>query len=79
MVKVGRNFGSKDKCPVCAEAEDTQDHLFDCSKLDPEDINSDIDRYDMTEHMKRLEAAIQKREVILEIRSKTKEANVSND
>ena len=65
MVKVGRNFGSNDKCPVCAEAEDTQDHLFDCSMLDQENINSD--RYDLTEHIRRLEAAIRKREVVLEI------------
>ena len=81
MIKVGWNYGSKDKCPVCAEAEDTQDHLFNCTKLDSDskDVDSDIDTYDMTEHMKKLEVAIRKREVTLEIRSRIKEANTPTD
>ena len=55
MVKVGWNYGRKDKCPICLDADDKQSHLLECKY-----------NYDLKLHMTRLEEAIRRREVILE-------------
>ena len=33
MINVGKNFGRLTKCPVCLIEDDTQEHLFKCTKL----------------------------------------------
>ena len=72
MIKVGWNYGNKESCPICLQADDTQTHLLECTYLNDCNTmtNCDIDKnnYDLTQHMKRLEAAIRKREIILEKR-----------
>ena len=69
MVKVGWNYGSKVKCPICSEGDDTQDHLFTCKPLsDSMTVDSDSDTYNITDHMRQLETAIKRREAILEER-----------
>ena len=69
MIKVGWNYGSKVKCPICSEADDTQDHLLNCKPLsDSMTIDSDSDTYNITDHMRQLETAIKRREAILEER-----------
>ncbi len=83
MIKVGYNYGRKDKCPICSEADDTQQHLLICPKLNDncttqthtESIldcdksdNSDQDWDLMYLTLKRLEKAIRCREILLEQR-----------
>ena len=77
MVKVGWNYGDKGKCPICLEEDDTQRHLLECTGLHDMNDNltndkydQDSDRYDLTEHMTLLEAAIRKREIFQEERGK---------
>ena len=66
MVKVGWNYGKKDKCPICSNADDTQSHLLECK-----DLNDDVPKSDdITSHMMRLEKAIRRREVILDEQEK---------
>ena len=73
MIKVGWNYGEKGKCPVCFDEDDTQSHLLECNELHESEklptYDNTSDHYNLTEHMKQLEAAIRKREVILEERS----------
>ena len=67
MIKVGWNYGQKDKCPICSEADDTQAHLFNCRQLNPDnmtDYDCGIGMDKSTEHMKILEAAIRSRGVL---------------
>ena len=33
MIKVGWNYGNKQKCPICKINDDTQYHLFECQEL----------------------------------------------
>ena len=80
MIKVGWNFGSKTKCPLCSEVDDNQNHLFDCPNLtdnidalttnliiDNQDSNIDNSDWDsIYKTLKRLEKAIRKRDVLLE-------------
>ena len=67
MVKVGWNYGRKDKCPICLDADDKQSHLLECKKLNTNDFATDGEyNYDLKLHMTRLEEAIRRREVILE-------------
>ena len=33
MIKVGWNYGVKEQCPLCQNADDTQDHLFHCKNI----------------------------------------------
>ena len=33
MINVGSNFGRQNKCPICLTGEDSQEHLFNCHKL----------------------------------------------
>jgi exonuclease III len=91
MIKVGWNYGTKQKCPICLIGEDTQTHLLECRELngcnnrDEDNDNNDDDNdndynnqnknkpnnniYNPSKHMlRRLEAALRKREVILEQR-----------
>ena len=75
MIRVGWNYGVKEKCPLCLKADDTQTHLLQCEELKNDSINYDhsYDKYDLTEHMRSLDAAIRKREIILDDRSKDKQ------
>ena len=75
--KVGWNFGQKEPCPLCCDGDDTQDHLFHCKSIFTDcDIdwtdknNNDYNMYNLEQHIKRLEVAIRKREIILEEKSK---------
>ena len=68
MVDVGWNFGRKEKCPICMEADDTQSHLLYCDELNGPNMThctSDVDLYDLNTHMKQVENAVRRREVIL--------------
>ena len=60
MTKVGWNYGDKGKCPLCKDADDTQDHLLSCKYL----VDSDHDA--PTGFIERVEIAARKRERILE-------------
>ena len=60
MTKVGWNFGNKGKCPLCKDADDTQDHLLSCNYL----VDSGHDA--PTGFIERIEIATRKRERILE-------------
>ena len=69
MIKVGWNYGDKGQCPICHTADDTQEHLFYCQSLkDCIDVTDEHNStaYDIQEHMKRLEAVIRARELMLE-------------
>ena len=83
MIKVGYNYGSKDKCPICSEADDTQQHLLICPKLNDDcttqthtEFILDCDKSDNSDQdwdlmyltLKRLEKAIRCREILLEQR-----------
>ena len=75
MIQVGWNYGKKESCPICLQANDTQNHLIECTFLNDKNTatNYDIEKnnnYNLTQHMIRLEAAIRKREIILEERQK---------
>ena len=75
MTKVGWNYGKKDMlCPICSDAEDTQDHLLECSALSSDSLfNQSVDmEYDLNLHITRLEAVVRKREIILHEREKLK-------
>ena len=67
MVNVGWNFGRKDKCPLCMDADDTQNHLLYCDELNGHmtQCNSNMVLYDLNAHVKQIETAVRKREVIL--------------
>ena len=71
MVKVGWNYGNKVQCPICSDADDTQSHLLECDGLkndtSPTTI-SDSEEYSLKSHMLKLQAAIRRREVILDER-----------
>jgi hypothetical protein len=45
MIKVGWNYGTKEKCPLCLAGDDTQDHLLECRELvcNNRDSNNDND------------------------------------
>ena len=78
MIKVGWNYGKKGKCPICSDSDDTQSHLLECNALKTSEPASsgDADKeYNLALHMRRLEAAIRKREVILEEREKSEMLN----
>ena len=72
MIKVGWNYGEKVKCPICLQVDDTQIHLLECQKLHhPDELpygfcDDQGAHYNLREHMQQLEAAIRKRETILE-------------
>ena len=70
MIKVGWNYGNKVQCPICSDADDTQSHLLECDGLknDTSPTASDIEDYDLKSHMINLQAAIRRREVILDER-----------
>lgn len=70
MVKVGWNYGNKVQCPICSDADDTQSHLLECDGLknDTSPTICDIEDYDLKSHMLKLQAAIRRREVILDER-----------
>ena len=75
MIQVGWNYGKKESCPICLQANDTQNHLIECTFLNDKNTatNYDIEKnnnYNLTQHMIRLEAATRKREIILEERQK---------
>ena len=72
MVKVGWNYGKKEKCPICSNGDDTQSHLLECEELNAHPPNSDPDNdtNNMERYMTRLETAIRRREIILEEREK---------
>ena len=77
MVKVGWNYGKKDKCPICSDSDDTQIHLLECNALkisEPANPGSEDNEYNLALHMRRLEAAIRRREIILEEREKVENA-----
>ena len=74
MIKAGWNYGQKIQCPLCSEADDTQNHILSCPVLHPDSltVDSDFDINNFEPHMKNLEAAIRKREAALdEIAKKT--------
>ena len=72
MIKVGWNYGEKVKCPICLEVDDTQIHLLEWQKLNHPDklpygfCDDKGVQYNLREHMQQLEAAIRKRETMLE-------------
>ena len=76
MVKVGWNYGKKEKCPICSSSDDTQSHLLDCDELNAHSPNSDPDNdtSNMIRHMTSLETAIRRREIILDEREKIVDA-----
>ena len=83
MIKVGYNYGKREKCPLCADSNDDQQHLFNCPELDNNStqthnefiLNADNSNYTDTNwdvtytSLMRLEKAIRKREIILEERA----------
>ena len=77
MIQVGWNYGQKEQCPICRKSDDTQAHLLVCDKLhNNSDISTEVDThavglYNLQQHMRRLQASIRKREVVLELRSKS--------
>ena len=72
MMKVGWNYGKKEKCPICSSDDDTQSHLLDCDELNAHSPISDPNNNTckLAQHMKRIETAIRKREIILDEREK---------
>ena len=70
MIKVGWNYGDKGQCPICHDADDTQEHLFYCQDINDSIDLTDIDKnnitYNIQQHIKRLETAIRAREIMLE-------------
>ena len=86
MVKVGWNYGKKEKCPLCLQADDTQNHLLDCERLKDNDMtatncNENVEQHSQNTHMKQLEKAIRRRQIIAENgneETKPKMASVSN-
>ena len=74
MIKVGWNYGKEVQCPICSNSEDTQNHILECCDLNENDVEDEsVDKeYNLGLHMTRLEAAIRKREVILDEREKAK-------
>ena len=84
MVRVGWNYGQKELCPLCCRSDDTQEHLFYCTSIST-DSDSDLtnnnnasNNYNLKHHIKRLETAIRKREIILEENAK-QDPSVTND
>ena len=78
MIRVGWNYGKKGKCPICSDSDDTQSHLLECNALktsEPANSGGADKEYNLALHMRRLEAAIRKREVILEEREKSEMLN----
>ena len=77
MIQVGWNYGQKEQCPICRKSDDTQAHLLVCEKLhNNPDISTEVDThasglYNLQQHMRRLQTSISKREVVLELRSKS--------
>ena len=67
MIKVGWNYGNKGQCPLCWDADDTQEHLFYCKNITDNIGMADNNLiYNIEEHIKRLETAIRTREILLE-------------
>ena len=86
MVKVGWNFGQKEACPLCCNGDDTQDHLFYCESIFAgcdvdwtDQNNNNNNNYDLEQHIKRLETAIRKREIIMEERAKQESKTAVED
>ena len=79
MIKVGWNYGQKELCPLCADADDTQDHLLNCSNIadncdnDWTDNSNNNNEYNLKQHIKRLETAIRKCQIALEEKADEKE------
>ena len=68
MIKVAWNYGQKTQCPLCFEADDTQNHILSCPELysDSLTVGSDFDLNNLEPHMKILEAVTRKREAALD-------------
>ena len=66
MIKVGWNYGSKSLCPLCQGADDTQEHLLQCTKLN--DNITDIPTHDITDptFLRRIGTILRKRAILLE-------------
>ena len=87
MVKVGWNYGQKELCPLCnTAADDTQEHLFYCSSIFTDCDNDWTDKninnynnYNLEQHIKRLETAIRKREILLEEEAKKDSSSPINN
>ena len=87
MVKVGWNFGQKELCPLCGTADDTQDHLFHCKSIltdcdrdwTDKNNNNEYNNYNLEQHIKRLETAIRKREILLEEEAKKDSSSPINN
>ena len=49
MIKVGWNYGRKEKCPICFDAEDTQAHILQCDELNDYNMtnNEEYENYDL--------------------------------
>ena len=81
MIKVGWNYGLKEQCPLCRNADDSQGHLFHCETINDSHDSTDFDEnnnnYNLQEHIKRLEIAIRKREIVLEERAREKATSLS--
>jgi hypothetical protein len=69
MTKVGWNFGLKTKCPLCNNADDTQEHLLICSVLTDDHLEAQTHAL-----AKRVEIALRRREKI--IAAKTSEVPI---
>ena len=65
MTKVGWNYGMKTKCPLCNEADDTQEHLLLCSQLND---NRSISP-DRSTLVTKVEARLRQRETLITARS----------
>ena len=65
MIYVGWNYGNKTKCPLCKAADDKQEHIFECSKINDSSNDATGDICD-TNFMKNIENALRKREIALE-------------
>ena len=66
MINVGWNYGNKTLCPLCKVADDRQEHIPECSKINDNSANYATGDISDRNFMKALENALRKCEMFLE-------------
>jgi hypothetical protein len=75
MVNVGWNYGDKRKCPLCNEADDTQEHVLLCQKINIDKPSYELNDISDLTFLKFVEKALRRREVLLENLEKDSSSN----
>ena len=76
MINVGRNFGRHSKCPICLIEDDSQEHLFNCTKLDNRSSHKDYEYDDIfSNDTKKLEKILNQGDIILRKREEILNSN----